>query len=299
MIRGGAIGDFILTLPAISALRQQFPETTLEVLGYPHIVELAMAGGLVDRAEHIEAAGLASFFARNGQLSESIAEYFSEFDVIVSYLYDPDEIFRTNVGRCSPAQFIAGPHRPDEAMGIPASQVYLKPLERLAIFNADPVPRLAVKPAQVPERQLVLHPGSGSPRKNWAESNWSELLQLLVNETTLNLLLAGGEAEGERLQRLAATLPPARTRVAQSRPLARLASLLQSSVGFVGHDSGVTHLAAALGLPGLVLWGETVESIWRPPSTRMRVLRASGGLPNLTVKEVAEQVFRLWPEARS
>lgn len=299
MIRGGAIGDFILTLPAISALRQQFPETTLEVLGYPHIVELAMAGGLVDRAEHIEAAGLASFFARNGKLSESIAEYFSEFDVIVSYLYDPDEIFRTNVGRCSPAQFIAGPHRPDEAMGIPASQVYLKPLERLAIFNADPVPRLAVKPAQVPERQLVLHPGSGSPRKNWAESNWSELLQLLVNETTLNLLLAGGEAEGERLQRLAATLPPARTRVAQSRPLARLASLLQSSVGFVGHDSGVTHLAAALGLPGLVLWGETVESIWRPPSTRMRVLRASGGLPNLTVKEVAEQVFRLWPEARS
>lgn len=298
MIRGGAIGDFILTLPAISALRQQFPETTLEVLGYPHIVELAMAGGLVDRAEHIEAAGLASFFARNGKLSESIAEYFSEFDVIVSYLYDPDEIFRTNVGRCSPAQFIAGPHRPDEAMGIPASQVYLKPLERLAIFNADPVPRLAVKPAQVPERQLVLHPGSGSPRKNWAESNWSELLQLLVNETTLNLLLAGGEAEGERLQRLAATLPPARTRVAQSRPLARLASLLQSSVGFVGHDSGVTHLAAALGLPGLVLWGETVESIWRPPSTRMRVLRASGGLPNLTVKEVAEQVFRLWPEAR-
>ena len=46
VIRGGAIGDFILTLPVLSALRQQFPETQIEVIGYPHIVQLAVAGGL-------------------------------------------------------------------------------------------------------------------------------------------------------------------------------------------------------------------------------------------------------------
>src|SRR5512145_2714850 len=93
VIRGGAIGDFILTLPAIAALRQQFPSVHLEVLGYPHIVQLALAGGLVDRVESIEARALAVFFARHGQLAESLADYFSEFDIIVSYLYDPDEIF--------------------------------------------------------------------------------------------------------------------------------------------------------------------------------------------------------------
>src|SRR5512136_2312341 len=94
VIRGGAIGDFILTLPAIAALRRQFPEAYLEVLGYPHIVQLAIAGGLVDRAHSIEARALAGFFARNGALAQDLMDYFSEFDLIVSYLYDPDEIFR-------------------------------------------------------------------------------------------------------------------------------------------------------------------------------------------------------------
>src|SRR5882672_6313686 len=96
VIRGGAIGDFILTLPAIAALRQQFPQAHLEVLGYPHIIQLALSGGLVDRIQSIEARPLAGFFARNGTLETDLADYFSEFDLVVSYLYDPDRIFETN-----------------------------------------------------------------------------------------------------------------------------------------------------------------------------------------------------------
>src|SRR5258708_13476846 len=86
VIGGGAIGDFILTLPAIAALRRQFPEAHLEVLGYPHITQLAVAGGLADHAQSIEARALAGFFARNGNLSDDLADYFSEFDLTVSYL---------------------------------------------------------------------------------------------------------------------------------------------------------------------------------------------------------------------
>jgi heptosyltransferase-2 len=315
VIRGGAIGDFILTLPAIAALRQQFPQAHLEVLGYPHIIQLAIAGGLVDQASSIEARALAGFFARNGVLPENLADYFSEFDLIISYLYDPDEIFKTNVGRCSPAQFIAGPHRPDELSPLPAAEVFLKPLERLAIFNADPVPRLRlpteVKPAQTaasvssaatnaapsgrPVPRLALHPGSGSDRKNWPENRWAELLQKIVDLTSLNLLLIGGEAEGERLQRLTAALPPARTRVAQSLPLAELARLLARCQGFVGHDSGISHLAAALDLPAVLLWGTSAEAIWRPPSKNVTILREPGGLENLTADAVFERIRHVSP----
>src|SRR5512137_1159581 len=125
VIRGGAIGDFILTLPAIAALRRQFPAAHLEVLGYPHIAQLALAGGLVNRVQSIEARALAGFFARGGELSPDLAEYFSEFDLILSYLYDPDNIFKTNVGLCTGAQFIVGPHRPDEQRRVHATQAYL------------------------------------------------------------------------------------------------------------------------------------------------------------------------------
>ncbi len=302
VIRGGAIGDFILTLPAIAALRRQFPQAHLEVLGYPHIIQLAQAGGLVDRAESIEARALAGFFARHGSLDPDLSDYFSEFDIIISYLFDPDEIFRTNVARCSTAQFIVGPYRPKETEKLHATKVYLLPLERLAIFDADHVPRLDVsnvsdargaKDKSVGPPTVALHPGSGSEKKNWPEEKWVELLRYLVGFTDFNLLLVGGEAEGERLQRLAAALPPIRTDVAQSLPLPSLARLLQRSVGFVGHDSGISHLAAALGVPGVVLWGNSVEEIWRPPHQSVVILKNPSGIRMITAEQVAAKLKQI------
>jgi heptosyltransferase-3 len=307
VIRGGAIGDFILTLPAIAALRRQFPEAHLEVLGYPHIIQLAQAGGLVDRVQSIEARALAGFFARRGALEAELADYFSEFDIILSYLYDPDDIFRTNIARCSTAQFIVGPYRPNEAEKVHATKVYLQPLERLAIFDADHRPHLKIAAdsslshvatkgniwnGQDARSTLALHPGSGSERKNWPEEKWADLLQHLVNSTDFDLLLIGGEAEGERLQRLAAALPPMRTQVAQSRALADLARMLQASAAFIGHDSGISHLAAAVGLPCVILWANTIEEIWRPPQEKVVILKNPGGIRMITVQEVMTKIRR-------
>jgi len=207
VIRGGAIGDFILTLPALAALRRQFPEAHLEVLGYPHIAQLALAAGLANRVQAIEARSLAGFFARNGELAEDLMDYFSEFDIIISFLYDPDAIFQNNVARCAPGQFIAGPHRPQENPILHAAKVYLKPLERLAIFDADPVPRISILPQSPPSHHLALHPGSGSELKNWPEEKWGQLLEHLLRSTNYQFLLIGGEAEGQRLQRLSSINP--------------------------------------------------------------------------------------------
>lgn len=297
VIRGGAIGDFILTLPVLAALRRQFPRTHLEVLGYPHIAGLALAGGLVQRVQSIEARSLAGFFARNGELAEELADYFSEFDIVISYLYDPDEIFQTNVALCTQAQFIAGPHRAENGGGVHASEVFLKPLERLAVFDAEAVPRLdvgrAFETTVATGRWLAAHPGSGSEKKNWPEAKWLELLKHLMQSTTLNLLLVGGEAERERLERLEKALPGTRIKVMQSAPLPELAQWLASCVGFVGHDSGISHLAAAVGLPSLILWGETEEAIWRPRGRNMTVLRDANGLAGLSVDVVINHLEKL------
>ncbi len=297
VIRGGAIGDFILTLPVLAALRQQFPRTHLEVLGYPHIAQLALAAGLAKRVQSIEARPLAGFFARRGELEEGLKNYFSEFDLIISYLYDPDGIFKTNVGRSTRAQFIVGPHRPDEHAGVHAADVFLKPLEQLAIFQADAVPQLGIERAFETTigtgRWLGVHPGSGSENKNWPESKWRELLQYLMRATTLNILLVGGEAERERLERLAATVPPTRLKLMQSAPLPELARWLASCVAFVGHDSGITHLAAAVGLRSLILWGESAEAIWRPRGREMTILRDAHGLRNLSVAVVINHLEQL------
>lgn len=297
VIRGGAIGDFILTLPALAALRSRFPEVQLEALGYAHIAQLAIAGGVVDAVRSIEAATLAPFFARHGQLPDAMRDYLDGFAIIISYLYDPDEIFRDNVGRCTKAQFIQGPHRPDETAGRHATEVFLEPLQRLAIFDADPIPRLRLStppPTAPASNLLALHPGSGSERKNWPEAKWAELLQRL-SETDRSILLVGGEAEGDRLQRLSQHVQRP-VELAFNQPLPQLAAQLAGCCFFLGHDSGITHLAAAVGLSGLVLWGGTAEAVWRPRSDRMHLLRAGAALANLAVDEVLTDLSRHAPE---
>jgi heptosyltransferase-3 len=305
VIRGGAIGDFILTLPVLAAIKANLPNNRLEVLGYPRIADLAVVGGLADRVESIESRGVAGFFARNGLLNEYYAEYFSEFDLIISFLFDPDGFFEQNVARCSSAQFIAGPHRPDETAPLHATSCFLKPLERLAIYNADATPQLLIdrtengpasktKLAMSSGTWLAVHPGSGSAKKNWPETHWQILLGHLMDETDCKLLLVGGEAEENRLERLSRSLPGDRLVVADGVSLPDLAQLLGMATGFIGHDSGISHLAAAVGRPGILLWGETSVEIWRPPSLQFELIHNPDGLNRIQPAEIFDACLTRW-----
>jgi ADP-heptose:LPS heptosyltransferase len=295
LIRGGAMGDFILTLPVLAALRRRFPGCPLEILGHEGPASLAVAAGLADCISPLESPALAGFFVRGGVLQARAAEYFAGFDLIVSYVYDPEEIFQSNVRRCTAARFVAGPHRPDESSDLHAAHSLLRPLKVLGIDEADPRPRLML-PGPVEystNKRLAVHPGSGSPRKNWPEVKWAQLLKRLAAESEWHFLLIGGEAEGARCQRLAADLAPDRTRLAENLPLPELAQRMRCCPAFMGHDSGVTHLAAALGLPGLVLWGPTNQAVWRPMADRMKLLQDERGLQKLPVETVFGEITKL------
>ena len=296
VVRGGAIGDFILTLPAISALRNTFADAHLEVLGYPVVAELAKAGGLIDGFRSIEAGPLARFFARDAKLDPAWVEYFESCNLIISYLYDPDGIFRTNVGRATKAQFIQGLHRPDESSDVHATAVFLKPLEQLAIFAPDPVPRISVESGGklAPGKWIAIHPGSGSERKNWKLEYWFTLLQWVQTKTDWNALLVGGEAEGTRLDELTPAIGKGRLHRAECLPLADLAALLAQCELFVGHDSGITHLAAATGCKVVAIWGPSRRVIWQPLNKSVRIVEApAGDLEQLPAGPVTDAVREL------
>lgn len=298
VIRGGAIGDFILTLPVLSALRRQFPIARLEVLGYPHIARLAVAGGLADAVRAIDARPLAGFFARDATLDPELQNYFANFAIIISFLYDPDGIFEANVRRSCKGQFIAGPHRPDETKNLHATATFLEPLQRLAIFDPDRIPRLTLPGARpstlVPQQTIAIHPGSGSEKKNWPLQNWITLLLSLISQpSTLNFLITAGEAETSKLDALTRALPPDRIELAVNLPLTALAERLATCSLFIGHDSGITHLAAALDVSTVALWAETSESIWRPLGNHVTLLRSPHGLPNLEPNTVLNAICQM------
>jgi heptosyltransferase-2 len=284
VIRGGAIGDFILTLPAFKALRDAMPDTHIEILGYKHIAALADNRFYAQAVRSIEHGPLATFFARNSELSVEMAGYFASFDLIISFLYDPDRIFESNLRRCGAENVISGPARIDENAGHAARQLS-RPVEELGINVLDLSQRIfpSIEDRQfargflgsVPQPVLAIHPGSGSRQKNWPVENWIAMMskgrEFSNTRKYPSLVVIGGEADVAETERLESGWRGRRVCFAKNLPLPYLAGVLENSV-FVGHDSGISHLAAAAGASCVLLFGPTNPDVWAPKNKNVRVL---------------------------
>lgn len=298
IIRGGAIGDFILTIPVFQALKKYFPQTELEVLGYPKVAKLAVEAGWAKQAKSIEEPGLVRFFAPRGPVPPEWLHYFSQFDIIISYLFDPDEVFKWNISHSGNHHYIKGPHRPDEKLNIHAIDSLLKPLEKLAVYESGIVPDLERLTGSQPKSErkhvrIAMHPGSGSPMKNWPTERWCELIQHYSETTHLEILVVGGEAERELCDLIPNHLPEGKCQVLMNRPLDELARSLAECDAFIGHDSGISHLAAALSVPVVVLWGPTNLNVWRPIGKHVTIIESDNGLPGITPRQVIREINRL------
>ncbi len=86
VIRGGALGDFLLTLPVLHSLRAAAPSSRVELLAYPGLGTLAKKAGMIDEVRSIEYGPMAGFFTRGAVLDPDLREYFGSFDLVVSYL---------------------------------------------------------------------------------------------------------------------------------------------------------------------------------------------------------------------
>jgi heptosyltransferase-3 len=300
VIRGGAIGDFILTLPALKLLRDGFPDARIEILGYKHIIAVAENRFYAQATRSIEYGPLASFFSNQAQLPIELIDYFAGFDLIVSYLFDPDQIFEANVRSCGVDNFIfadpkidASEHaarqlaRPLEQVGLkllePAAELYLSEGDRRAARDLVGVASSSI---------IALHPGSGSATKNWPIENWIALGNDLLSRESrkTKIVVVGGEADEIQLRQLEFALNNREVFFAKNLPLPALAALLEHSL-FVGHDSGISHLAAAAGARSILLFGPTEPAIWAPGNKSVTVLQApKGDLRLLTVDKVIETI---------
>lgn len=282
VIRGGAIGDFILTLPALKALRDARPQAHIEILGYKHIAALVENRFYAQAVRSIEYGPLARFFASTSELPADLADYFASFDLIISYLYDPDRIFETNVRRCGVENFICGPARIAENAGRAARQL-ARPIEELGIKVVDFTERVFASTqdrafaseflASQTQPIIAIHPGSGSHRKNWPLENWIGLFSPELGFANYaQLVVISGEADETQANELERGWKSCGVRFAKSLPLPRLAAVLERSI-FIGHDSGISHLAAAVGANCILLFGPTDPDVWAPTNENVRILQ--------------------------
>ena len=288
VLRGGALGDLILVLPVLREIRKNYPKAEIELWGIFPQARLAMPE-FVDRVERLDAAELSPLFVA-GQLPRIVRDRLEAFDLAVSLLSDPGGLIARNLADTGVKRVIGGCRqlRP----GVHAVWQFAEVLGELGLSLGDPVPKLSVGPRRKGWSRLGFHLGSGSARKNWAVDGWIELTERL-NDLFDDFLLVGGEADHELVDKFCARSRVRGLRTLLDANLSRLAEGLSECGLFVGHDTGVTHLAAAVGTSTVVLFGATDPDVWAPLGDHVRVMRSADHLmESIRVTDVVAEVCR-------
>ncbi|HMO50619.1 MAG TPA: glycosyltransferase family 9 protein [Kiritimatiellia bacterium] len=290
VLRGGALGDFLVTLPVLSALRARWPDAHIELIAYPLPGALARAAGLVDVVKPLFASGIARYFVDNATIRDDDQAYFASFDFIVQYLHDPGGVLVENLKRCGvkillqASPLIENQHAIDH---------FLQPLTALALYDSDPIPRLNLPAAgsvqlDIPTAPwLAIHPGSGGRNKNWSLDAFLAVADHAEQTLGISSVFITGDAEREFIPDLDRKLGG---RTWWHQPdLVELAIALGQARGYLGNDSGISHLAAAVAVPSVVMFGPTNPDLWAPRGSQVTIVTApDGNLDNLPVQTVIE-----------
>jgi heptosyltransferase III len=273
----GALGDFITALPALSAWRRRHPGARIVLLGRPLYAALAAAPLPFDETWDAGAAVFAPLFAAGtppGPLAERCRPFSSA--LLFSGAASP---LAANLAAAGVEGILR--HEPFPAGPVPIVDYHLSLFPPSATGEDDRLPRVRTDgaPLEGPSRPVVIHPGSGSPRKNWARERFDGLAERLERDGQPVVWLTGpAEDSLARGHRAPAWRSP---------PLAALAATLSRALLFVGNDSGVAHLAAAAGCPTVSLFGASDERVWAPRGPVVRVVkRPGGGMEAISVEDV-------------
>ena len=316
LIRAGALGDCLLLLPTLMALRSRYPQARIDVMGYPERWEWVLGRGLVDAVHAIERPGMHLLFCADPatlEIPEALLSFLGTYDLILSYRPDGDGLFQRHLRALSAGLVLSQPPFPPPPK-VHVADFALQLVAQLGIPPAPVTPHLRltcdelalvqpfftahqVDPSQSPI--IVVHPGSGSVAKRWPIENFAILLDTLETQRWARTIVVTGYVEADVVARLHALLPRTKPLVAANWPLRPTMALIGQATGFIGHDSGLTHLAAALGRPTVALFGPTDPEIWGPRGEHVTVVEMarepavmSARAPDQTVLGTASHTIR-------
>ncbi len=300
VVRPGALGDALLAIPALRALRRRFPSQRLVVATNPSIAELLLANRLADEVIPQDDTRLLWLFGARSRDDEG-----AEIEAAVLWSDDSDGTMRQSLERVGVRRVIHAGSRPAEGERRHVSDFLLASLEPFKANDAQDV-TAAVVPLQgalqcaddwIERRGLsqtpfvILHPGSGSPRKNWPAARFVETAALL-GRAGPRVLVSFGPADEQTKARFEAAGVGTAWEAIGPIEVSKLAALLHRSAGYLGNDSGVTHLAAMCGAPTVALFGATDPAVWAPHGPRVRVLHRPDWV-DLHVSDVAGALLQL------
>jgi heptosyltransferase III len=290
-IRAGALGDTILALPSVGALRRLAgPDGEVDFVGREPAVRLAHSPRLATRVHSIDRTPFRALF--DASLDDAqLTSFLRPFALVAAWANLP--LLEEKLSKLAIPLLHASPHPPP---GVHVSDHLYQSLSPLGLQGSAPAPEVDLEPETRrvafeflersgirPSDFIALHPSSGSPRKNWPKERFLGLASR-IREQGWPFVWIEGEADREVVAFLARCLPAP---VARELPLPVLAAILAMSRGFVGNDSGVSHLAAAVSARTIAVFGPTDPTVWAPRG------------PCVHVAFFGSDVESVWGNARS
>jgi heptosyltransferase III len=241
LIRPGAIGDIITSLPALECLRGSYTEVWAPSKVLPLLT-------FADARRSIASTGLD--LLELNMAPDGLVERLRSFDSIVSWYGANREEFRAAVADLPVTLLRALPPSADHAVDF-----YLAQARSLGAPEGEPVPRIRVPRGE--GRFAAIHPFSGSQSKNWPLANFRAVADWLEQRTAVRWC-AGPEDALEDAVRF--------------DDLGQLAQWLARARLYLGNDSGISHLAAAVGTPVVAIFQASDPQVWAPRGDWVRVM---------------------------
>ena len=324
----GAIGDFILSLPAIAAFRFHYPRASITIWGHTEILRLISSSPYSDETSSLEQPGLALFYAEQGFETTFLAERFTSFDVICVFGGKQQSPFVANLKKAGVEKVyhiftFPPPESKTHVIEFQSSQ-----LSALDLPLKTTVPKLLLsesagrnatrffKQAGIDKHTLTvaLHLGSGSIKKAWQVHSFAALARKLRSNHGAQIIVPVGPADTKVSKDYFKIMSSPGSIPIKNLPLDELAAILKQCSLYVGNDSGITHLASAVGTPVVALFGPTDSQVWGPrgkcvsilfgktdcsPCSRERMHECieQKCLENLSVEEVYGKVKELMKDA--
>lgn len=293
----GALGDILLALPVIQAIKHRFPTAVLDFVGDVRYFGLLKCTFLFNSCFDFNSSDFITLFSPTANYPAA-ANFFRSYDLAIVWLRCPgsEKQLADKLKKYGIRTVIINDPNPQPHPPIHHTRYLLNSVKQLleSQILVPPYFRLTGELQQFarsfflnyPNRRwVVVHPGSGSPCKNWSLENFAAVINQL-NERGRGVLVPIGPAERsnkELLQKLCG-----RAVFVENLAIEKLAALFSRCSACIGNDSGISHLAALVGIPTLVLFVGTNPAIWAPWGKNVFILAKDSTIPITT-----EQTFCL------
>jgi ADP-heptose:LPS heptosyltransferase len=283
VVHSGGIGDLLLALPALRAFRRAFPEASLELMGFPERLSLIAQDLEANSLHSIDQSGMAYFYAEEGFLPPRLVDFFSSFSTALILGQSQAQTLSENLKRTGLKRVIHLPSFPPEGGEMHVSDYLVQSLRPFGIegprlsyplrlpgeaisFADDFLKRIGWKKGK---RVLAIHPGSGSPAKNWNPQKFAFVADWAYQHALIFLIFGPAHDGKDEVQQ---AMKKANPFIIDLLPLPMLAAILRSCTVYLGNDSGITHLAAMLGTPTLAIFGPTDPAVWGPRGPKVQII---------------------------